>query len=33
MPRVNVIQASLLYKVTNRTVYNWIMEMLDAQMD
>lgn len=26
MPRVNVIQASLIYKVTNRTVYNWIME-------
>ena len=26
MPRISVIEASLLYKVTNRTVYNWIME-------
>jgi len=26
MPRISVIQASILYKVTNRTVYNWIME-------
>jgi len=26
MPRISVIEASLLYKVTNRTIYNWIME-------
>lgn len=26
MPRISVIEASLLYKVTNRTVYNWIMQ-------
>jgi len=26
MPKVSVIQASMLYKVTNRTVYNWIKE-------
>jgi hypothetical protein len=26
MPKVSVIQASMLYKVTNRTVYNWIRE-------
>jgi hypothetical protein len=26
MPRISVIEASLLYRVTNRTVYNWIME-------
>jgi hypothetical protein len=26
MSRISVIEASLLYRVTNRTVYNWIME-------
>jgi len=26
MRKISVIEASLLYKVTNRTVYNWIME-------
>ena len=26
MPRISVIEASILYRVTNRTVYNWIME-------
>ena len=24
MPKINAIQASLLYKVTTRTVYRWI---------
>jgi hypothetical protein len=24
MPNISVIQASLLYKVTTRTIYNWI---------
>ena len=26
MPRVSVIQASMLYKVTNKTIYRWISE-------
>jgi len=26
MPRISVIQASILYKVTNTTVYRWISE-------
>lgn len=25
-PRISVVQASLLYKVTNRTIFNWIMQ-------
>ena len=25
-PRLSVVQASLLYKVTNRTIFNWIMQ-------
>ena len=24
MPRINAIQASILYKVTTRTIYRWI---------
>jgi len=26
MARISVVQASILYKVTNRTIYNWITE-------
>ena len=26
MPKLSVVQASMLYKVTNRTIYNWIMQ-------
>ena len=26
MKRISIIQASMLYKVTNRTIYNWIEE-------
>ena len=26
MPRINIQQASRLYKVTERTIYNWIKE-------
>ena len=24
MPKISIAQASLLFKVTNRTIYNWI---------
>ena len=26
MPKISIIQASILYKKTNRTIYNWIMQ-------
>jgi hypothetical protein len=26
MPNISVVQASMLYKVTTRTIYNWVAE-------